>query len=202
MSETASALGIARELIRCPSVTPDDGGALPYLARLLRAAGFRTELVTFSEPGLPDILNLWARYGTAKPNFLFAGHTDVVPIGDLGKWRREPFAGEVVDGKLYGRGACDMKSAVAASVAAALDFVARGPFEGSISFLLTGDEEGPAVNGTVKLLEWAQARGETFDHCLLGEPTSVSKLGDIAKNGRRGSLTGRLALHGKQGHVA
>ena len=202
MSETASALGIARELIRCPSVTPDDGGALPYLARLLRAAGFRTELVTFSEPGLPDILNLWARYGTAKPNFLFAGPTDVVPIGDLGKWRREPFAGEVVDGKLYGRGACDMKSAVAASVAAALDFVARGPFEGSISFLLTGDEEGPAVNGTVKLLEWAQARGETFDHCLLGEPTSVSKLGDIAKNGRRGSLTGRLALHGKQGHVA
>lgn len=202
MSENASALDIARELICCNSVTPDDGGALPYLAGRLRAAGFRAELVTFSEPGMPDILNLWARYGTDGPNFLFAGHTDVVPTGDLAKWRRQPFAGQVVDGRLYGRGACDMKSAVAASVAAALDFVARRPFAGSISFLLTGDEEGPAVNGTVKLLEWALARGEIFDHCLLGEPTSVAKLGDVAKNGRRGSLTGRLTLSGKQGHVA
>ncbi len=197
-----SALEIARALVRFPSVTPADGGALPYLAELMERAGFAVELETFCEPGFPAILNLWARYGRAAPNFLFAGHTDVVPIGDAGKWRSKPFAGEVVDGKLYGRGACDMKGGVAASVAAALDFCARGPFEGSIGFLITGDEEGPAVNGTVKLLDWALARGERFDHCLIGEPTSVAALGDIVKHGRRGSLTGRLTLFGRQGHVA
>jgi succinyl-diaminopimelate desuccinylase len=202
MSEAASALGIARALIRFPSVTPADAGALPWLAGLLKEAGFATELVTFSAPGQPDILNLWARHGTSRPNFLFAGHTDVVPAGDAAKWRHGPFEGEVADGKLYGRGACDMKGGVAASVAAALRFVARGGFEGSISFLITGDEEGPAINGTVKLLDWALKRGESFDHCVLGEPTSVEKLGDIVKNGRRGSLTGRLKLFGKQGHVA
>ena len=202
MSDAASALEIARALIRFPSVTPDDAGALPWLAARLAEAGFATELVAFSAPGQPDILNLWARYGTTGRNFLFAGHTDVVPVGDAAKWRHEPFAGEVVDGKLYGRGACDMKGGVAASVAAALAFIGRGPFDGSISFLITGDEEGPAVNGTVKLLDWARARGETFDHGVLGEPTSVAKLGDVVKNGRRGSLTGRLKLTGKQGHVA
>ena len=202
MSSPASALDIARALIRCNSVTPADGGALPYLKSQLESAGFTAELVTFSAPGQPDILNLWARYGGARPNFLFAGHTDVVPTGEAGKWRHPPFAGEVVDGKLYGRGACDMKGGLAASVAAALAFIARGPLAGSISFLITGDEEGPAVNGTVKLLEWARARGERFDHGLLGEPTSVARLGDVLKNGRRGSLTGRLTLTGKQGHVA
>ena len=202
MSDAASALEIARALIRFPSVTPDDAGALPWLAARLAEAGFATELVAFSAPGQPDILNLWARYGTTGRNFLFAGHTDVVPVGDAAKWRHEPFAGEVVDGKLYGRGACDMKGGVAASVAAALAFIGRGPFDGSISFLITGDEEGPAVNGTVKLLDWARARGETFDHGVLGEPTSVARLGDVVKNGRRGSLTGRLKLTGKQGHVA
>jgi succinyl-diaminopimelate desuccinylase len=202
MTDAASALDIARALICFPSVTPADAGALPWLAGLLRDAGFATELVTFSAPGQPDILNLWARHGSARPNFLFAGHTDVVPVGDAAKWRHDPFAGEVVDGRIYGRGACDMKGGVAASVAAALNFIARGAFEGSISFLITGDEEGPAINGTTKLLDWALARGEKFDHCVLGEPTSVERLGDIVKNGRRGSLTGRLKLLGKQGHVA
>ena len=199
---SATALEIARELIRFPSVTPADAGALPYLAELLADAGFVTELVTFSAPGEPDILNLWAHFGTGRPNFLFAGHTDVVPVGDAAKWRHDPFAGEVSEGKLYGRGACDMKGGVAASVAAALQCIAAGACRGSISFLITGDEEGPAVNGTTKLLDWALKRGEVFDHCVLGEPTSVERLGDIVKNGRRGSLTGRLKLLGAQGHVA
>jgi succinyl-diaminopimelate desuccinylase len=202
MTGPFSALEIARALIRFPSVTPTDAGALAYLRDVLAAAGFAVELVHFFAPGTPDVLNLWARYGTARPNFAFAGHTDVVPVGDSAKWRFDPFGGEIADGRLYGRGACDMKGGVAASVAAALGFIAKGEFTGSISFLITGDEEGPAVNGTVKLLDWARARGEVFDHCLLGEPTSVGTLGDLVKNGRRGSLTGRLKLVGKQGHVA
>jgi succinyl-diaminopimelate desuccinylase len=130
-----------------------------------------------------------------------AGHTDVVPPGDVARWRFDPFAAEVADGQLWGRGACDMKGGVAAAVAAALRFIAKGPFQGSISFLITGDEEGPAVNGTVKLLNWALARGELFDHCIVGEPTCVSALGDTIKHGRRGSLSGQLAIHGRQGHV-
>jgi len=202
MAAPVSAVEIARALIRFPSVTPADAGALPYLRDLLTAAGFTAELVGFATPGTPDILNLWARYGTRRPNFVFAGHTDVVPTGETAKWRFDPFVGEIADGRLYGRGACDMKGGVAASVAAALAFLGGGEFEGSISFLITGDEEGPAVNGTVKLLEWARARGEIFDHCVLGEPTSVEALGDVVKNGRRGSLTGRLKLIGRQGHVA
>jgi succinyl-diaminopimelate desuccinylase len=197
-----SALEIASALVACPSVTPADAGALPYLARLLEAAGFSTWLTTFTEPGTPDVENLYARFGTASPNFAFAGHTDVVPPGDEKLWRFDPFAAAVADGRLWGRGAADMKGGVAASVAAALRFVSRGPFSGSISFLITGDEEGPAVNGTVKLLAWARGRGERFEHCILGEPTSVATLGDTIKNGRRGSLTGRLRLIGKQGHVA
>jgi succinyl-diaminopimelate desuccinylase len=202
MATPASALEIARALIRFPSVTPADAGALPYLRDLLAGAGFATELVSFASPGTPEILNLWARHGTGRPNFVFAGHTDVVPTGEAAKWRFDPFAGEIADGKIFGRGACDMKGGVAASVAATLAFIAKGEFEGSISFLITGDEEGPAVDGTVKLLEWALARGEVFDHCVLGEPTSVEWLGDTVKNGRRGSLTGRLKLIGRQGHVA
>ncbi len=197
-----SALEIARALIAFPSVTPNDAGALPYLEGLLEEAGFAAEIVSFAAPGTPSIDNLYARFGAAAPNFVFAGHTDVVPPGDAGKWRFDPFAGAVADGQIWGRGACDMKGGIAAAVAAALRFVARGAFPGSISFLITGDEEGPAVNGTVKLLEWARARGERFDHCVLGEPTSVAALGDAIKNGRRGSLTGRLVVCGKQGHVA
>jgi len=202
MSASPSALDIASALVAFPSVTPADAGALPYLQRQLDAAGFTTKIVSFSAPGTPDIDNLWARFGTGAPNFAFAGHTDVVPPGDLALWRFAPFSGAVADGKLWGRGAADMKGGVAASVAAAIGFVSRGDFKGSISFLITGDEEGPAVNGTVKLLEWARAQGERFDHCVLGEPTSVARLGDTIKNGRRGSLTGRLRLIGKQGHVA
>jgi len=197
-----SALEIARALIAFPSVTPADAGALRYLKRLLDEAGFSSEIVAFASPGAPTIDNLYARFGSAAPNFVFAGHTDVVPPGEASQWRFPPFAGVVADGRLWGRGAADMKGGVAAAVAAALRFVADGPPKGSISFLLTGDEEGFAIDGTIKLLQWALAKGETFDHCVLGEPTSVTALGDTIKNGRRGSLTGRLRVIGKQGHVA
>jgi succinyl-diaminopimelate desuccinylase len=195
-------LEIARALIGFPSVTPIDAGALAYLAGLLAASGFSGELVTFSAPDTPDVLNLYARFGTGAPNLAFAGHTDVVPTGDEASWRFPPFSAEVADGQLWGRGACDMKGGLAAAVAAALRFVASGDVSGSISFLVTGDEEGPSINGTAKLLEWALAKGEVFDHCIVGEPTSVTRLGDTIKNGRRGSLTARLTLRGRQGHVA
>ena len=197
------AVALLRDLIACPSVTPHDCGALGILDEKLTAAGFATHRLTFSAPGTPDIGNLYARIGTAAPHLTFAGHTDVVPPGDATKWRFDPFSGEIADGFIWGRGAADMKGGVAASVAAALAFTAKHPdFKGSISFLITGDEEGPAINGTVKLLEWTQARGEKFDHCLLGEPTNPNALGDMIKIGRRGSLSGDLTVHGKQGHVA
>jgi succinyl-diaminopimelate desuccinylase len=202
MPTVRSALEIARALIRFPSVTPDDRGALPYLRDLLAQAGFAAELVTFEAPATPSVLNLYARFGAVRPNLAFAGHTDVVPPGDIARWRFDPFAAEIADGQLWGRGACDMKGGVAAAVAAALRFIAKGPFPGSISFLITGDEEGPAVNGTAKLLDWALARGERFDRCIVGEPTCVSALGDTIKHGRRGSFNGKLTIHGRQGHVA
>src|ERR1700730_10962931 len=164
MPAPRSALEIARALIRFPSVTPADGGALPYLRDLLTAGGFAPRLVTFEAPGTPRVFNLYARFGASKPNLAFAGHTDVVPPGDKALWRFDPFSGEIADGELWGRGACDMKGGVAASVGGAVRFIARGAFGGSISFLITGDEEGPAINGTVKLVDWALARGETFDH--------------------------------------
>jgi succinyl-diaminopimelate desuccinylase len=197
-----TALDIAGALIRFPSVTPHDGGALPYLRGLLEGAGFAAELVTFSAPETPEVLNLYARFGTGAPNLAFAGHTDVVPTGDVARWRFDPFAAEVADGFLWGRGAVDMKGGLAAAIAAALRFTAKRPLPGSISFLVTGDEEGPSINGTAKLLAWAAAKGERFDHCVVGEPTCLEKLGDTIKHGRRGSLTGRLALLGKQGHAA
>ena len=202
MPAPPSSLEIARALIRFPSVTPADGGALPYLRDLLAQAGFAAELVTFEAPRTPAVLNLYARFGAARPNLAFAGHTDVVPPGDKARWRFDPFSGEIADGELWGRGACDMKGGVAASVAAALRFIARETFTGSISFLLTGDEEGPAINGTVKLIDWALAKGEAFDHCILGESTSVAAVGDTIKHGRRGSLNGRLTIQGRQGHAA
>ncbi len=196
------ALDLARSLIRCPSVTPEEGGALAFLARTLGAAGFAVERPVFSEPGTPDIENLYARIGTGSPCLVFAGHTDVVPPGDAAAWRHDPFGGTVADGLLYGRGAADMKGGIACMLAASLEHLrAHGLPRGSIAFLITGDEEGPAVNGTVKLLDWARARGERFDHCLLGEPTNPSVLGEMIKIGRRGSLTGKLAVHGRQGHV-
>ena len=199
---TTSALDIARDLIRCASVTPADEGALDVVQRYLSAVGFACERVTFSAPGTPDIDNLYARIGTQAPCLMFAGHTDVVPPGDAAHWRFPPFSAEVTEGQLWGRGAVDMKGGLAASMAAAIAHVAtHATPKGSIAFLITGDEEGPAVNGTVKLLDWARARGETFDHCILGEPTNPDSLGDMIKIGRRGSLTGRLTIHGKQGHV-
>jgi succinyl-diaminopimelate desuccinylase len=198
-----SPLSLAQSLLRCPSVTPEEGGALAFIEGVLKAAGFEVHRPVFSEPGTADVENLYARYGTGAPYLLFAGHTDVVPPGDLGRWRHDPFAGEIENGELYGRGAVDMKGGIACMMAAALDFIGTRPdFNGSVGFLITGDEEGPAVNGTVKLLEWAKGRGERFDHCILGEPTNPNQLGDMIKIGRRGSLTGRVTVEGKQGHVA
>ncbi|NBJ11786.1 succinyl-diaminopimelate desuccinylase [Microvirga arsenatis] len=198
-----SPLFLAQSLLRCPSVTPEEGGALAFIEGVLKEAGFEVHRPVFSEPGTPDVENLYARYGSGEPYLLFAGHTDVVPPGDTSRWTYGPFSGEVHDGELYGRGAVDMKGGIACMMAAALDFIRANPdFKGSIGFLITGDEEGPAVNGTVKLLEWAKGRGERFDHCILGEPTNPNRLGDMIKIGRRGSLTGRVVVEGKQGHVA
>lgn len=198
-----SPVSLLQALIRCPSVTPDEGGALSLLRGLFDQSGFRTNLLTFREPGTPDVVNLYARIGTKAPCLLFAGHTDVVPPGDTRTWRHDPFAGTLADGTVYGRGACDMKGGLAAAVAAVLGFVAEvGAPDGSVAFLVTGDEEGPAVNGTRKLLAWAEAEGEVFDHCILGEPTNPNALGDMIKIGRRGSLSGSLTVNGKQGHVA
>lgn len=201
---SADPVAIARDLLRCPSVTPAEGGALSFLERTLKAAGFTVHRMTFQEPGADDVENLYARIGTASPHLMFAGHTDVVPPGDEKAWRHAPFSGEVDDGELYGRGAVDMKGGIACSVAAVLDHLAAngGKPKGSISFLITGDEEGIAVNGTPKLLAWAAERGEKFDHCILGEPSNQEELGDTIKIGRRGSLNGHLIVHGKQAHVA
>jgi succinyl-diaminopimelate desuccinylase len=198
------ALSIARELLRCPSVTPADAGALGILENILKAAGFEVHRITFSEPGAADIDNLYARIGSAAPHISFAGHTDVVPAGDEAAWSHGAFAGEVKDGLLYGRGAVDMKGGIACGVAAVLEYLAAngGQPKGSISFLITGDEEDVAVNGTIKLLEWVAKRGDKLDHCVLGEPSNVEVLGDCIKIGRRGSQSGTLHVEGIQGHVA
>jgi len=208
MSESRSPLAenaveLTRALIRCASVTPEEGGALSLLEGVLGADGFDVERLTFSAPDTPDVDNLYARYGSARPCLVFAGHTDVVPVGDEAAWTHDPFGAVTDNGLLYGRGAVDMKGGVGAFAAAALDYIRANPdFPGSIAFLITGDEEGPAVNGSVKLLQWAKEQGEEFDHCILGEPTNPQALGDMIKVGRRGSLTGRLTVHGVQGHVA
>ena len=202
---TADPVAIARELIRCRSVTPEEGGALDYLQGVLGRAGFAVHRATFTESGAAAVDNLYARIGTDAPNLMFAGHTDVVPPGDEAAWKHPPFDGEIAAGALYGRGAVDMKGGIACFVAAALDHLdASGgkPKQGSLSFLITGDEEGIAVNGTIKLLQWAAARGETFAHCIVGEPSSHEVLGDTIKAGRRGSLSGTLIVSGRQGHVA
>ncbi|MSP83472.1 MAG: succinyl-diaminopimelate desuccinylase [Alphaproteobacteria bacterium] len=201
---TASALPLAIELIRCASVTPADGGSLAVAEAALARLGFICHRLTFSDAGTADVANLYARLGEGGRNFCFAGHTDVVPVGDTRAWTVDPFGAEVRDGVLYGRGACDMKGAIACFIAAAERFLATrgGRFKGSISLLLTGDEEGPAVNGTVKVLGWLKERRERLDAALVGEPTAVAQVGDMIKIGRRGSLSGRLTVRGTQGHSA
>ncbi len=196
------ALALAQALLRRPSVTPADAGALDVLEGVLAGAGFRCHRVPFSAAGTATVDNLYTRIGTAAPCLLFAGHTDVVPPGPVEAWRHDPFAGAVEDGVLHGRGAQDMKGGIACFVAAALAFLAEGSPRGSIALLITGDEEGPAVNGTTKLLDWAVARGERFDHAIVGEPTSQARVGDTVKVGRRGSLNGQVVATGRQGHVA
>ena len=191
-------LELVQELIRRRSVTPEDAGCQELIATRLAAAGFKCEPMRFGE-----VSNLWARRGEARPLVCFAGHTDVVPTGPLAEWHSDPFVPTMRDGKLYGRGAADMKSSIAAFVVATETFVRERPrHAGSIALLLTSDEEGPAVDGTVKVVEALQRRGETMDYCIVGEPTSVDALGDTLKNGRRGSLSGRLTVRGIQGHVA
>ncbi|MEC9144989.1 MAG: succinyl-diaminopimelate desuccinylase [Pseudomonadota bacterium] len=200
MGTPSHAVELTQRLIRCPSVTPQEGGALDCLEAELSGLGFACERLPFGE-GDARIDNLFARRGGAGPHLCFAGHTDVVPVGDMAAWTHDPFAAEISDGRLYGRGAADMKSGIAAFVAA----IARVPakdIDGSISLLITGDEEGDAVNGTVKMVEWAAANGHRPDMCIVGEPTSPQALGDVIKNGRRGSLSGRLVVEGQQGHVA
>jgi succinyl-diaminopimelate desuccinylase len=195
---------IAQALIRCASVTPQEGGALAYLQSVLEPAGFACHRLSMQEPGTADVENLYARLGTGGPHLCFAGHTDVVPPGDEAAWTRPPFAADIVDGVLYGRGAVDMKGGIACFAAAALGFIQAndGLPHGSLSFLITGDEEGPGINGTPKVLEWMRTNGEAPDACLVGEPTSSTAVGDEVKIGRRGAVTVEITVMGKQGHAA
>jgi succinyl-diaminopimelate desuccinylase len=189
-------VALTSDLVRCPSVTPNEGGAIALLEGLLRPLGFACTRISRG-----GVENLYARWGSSQPVFAFAGHTDVVPVGDRAAWSHDPFGGEIIDGVLWGRGATDMKSGVAAFIAAAAEIVATGP-DGSISLLITGDEEGDATDGTVAILDWMRENNQMADFCLVGEPTSVIDLGDVAKIGRRGSMNGLLTVRGKQGHSA
>lgn len=196
-------VALTQALVRCPSVTPADGGALSLLADVLAPAGFECHRMTMSEPGTPDVENLFARLGTTAPHLCFAGHTDVVPPGDVTKWSQPPFSGAIVDGMLYGRGTVDMKGAIACFVAAVgRTQSARRNIAGSISLLITGDEEGPSINGTMKVLDWMAARGEMLDAAIVGEPSNPTRLGQEIKIGRRGSLSAEIVVRGKQGHSA
>jgi succinyl-diaminopimelate desuccinylase len=201
---TTDPVALTQALIRCRSVTPDEGGALSLIESVLAPAGFSCHRLTFSEPATPDVDNLYARIGTSGPHLCFAGHTDVVPAGDETAWRHPPFAAVIDEGVLYGRGAVDMKGAIACFVVAALGYLERhGSLRrGSLSLLVTGDEEGPSINGTRKVLDWLRGRGEKLDHCIVGEPSNPKALGDEVKIGRRGSLNAWLTVTGKQGHVA
>jgi len=206
MTEKLDPLELAQGLIRCPSVTPIEGGALDLLEKILSGMGFRCHRLTFSDTETTDVENLYARLGTEAPNFCYAGHTDVVPVGDAAAWSVDPFAAEVVGDNLIGRGAADMKGSIAAFISGLSGFLAeRGGlsgFKGSVSLLFTGDEEDVAINGTRKVLDWLTEQGETLDACLVGEPTSNENLADMVKIGRRGSLNGFLEVHGIQGHTA
>ena len=190
------------DLIRCPSITPSEGGALDLLQHTLEGLGFKCYRLPFSDVDTPDVDNLYARYGKATPNFCFAGHTDVVPTGPVEEWSANPFHAEVKDDVIIGRGAADMKGAIAAFASAAQRFIDAGTFDGSISFLITGDEEGPAINGTRKMLDWLDENQEKLDICVVGEPTNPMELGEMAKIGRRGSMNMILNVRGTQGHVA
>ncbi|MFD0917019.1 succinyl-diaminopimelate desuccinylase [Pseudahrensia aquimaris] len=203
MTSLTPPAAILRDLIRCPSVTPEEGGALTYLQTRLDALGFRTVRKTFSAPGTPDVENLYARLGEAAPNLCFAGHTDVVPVGDETAWSHGPFGGDVSDGIMFGRGAVDMKGGIACFLAAVEAHLAAGkPIAGSISLLITGDEEGPAINGTKAILDWLVQQGEGIEACIVGEPTNANHLGDTIKIGRRGSVSGTITVEGVQGHAA
>jgi succinyl-diaminopimelate desuccinylase len=198
----ADPLALAQALIRCPSVTPEDAGAVGLVAETLERLGFACRRLRFEAPGTAPVENLYARIGDAAPNFCFAGHTDVVPPGDARLWRSDPFAAEIRGGTLYGRGAADMKSAIAAFVAAVERVLASGKPRGSISLLITGDEEGVNINGTKRVLEWMRDNGERIDHCLVGEPTATARACDTIKIGRRGSMRVELTVRGVQGHTA
>ena len=194
---------ILQDLIRCRSVTPAEGGALTYLENLLSTHGFVCHRLIFRQEGTPDVENLFARFGSSAPHLCFAGHTDVVPEGIVDSWTHPPFAADIAEGFIFGRGACDMKGSVAAFAGAAIDFVkSSGKFKGSISFLITGDEEGPAINGTVKVLQWMEENGHIPDHCIVGEPSCLDTLGDTIKIGRRGSMSFTVTVEGRQGHAA
>ena len=196
-------VALTQALIRCPSVTPQEGGALTLLEQTLKPLGFVVHRMTFTQAGTADVENLYARLGTTGPNLCFAGHTDVVPSGDAALWRSPPFAAAIHDGVLTGRGAVDMKGAIACFIAAVARLPGRqGGFVGSVSLLVTGDEEGPSVNGTAKVLDWLKTKGERLDACVVGEPSNPRALGDEIKIGRRGSLNAWLTVMGKQGHVA
>ena len=201
---TVDPVDLTRALIRCRSITPEDAGAIPFLQTTLESLGFKCHRLPFAGDGKPEVQNLYARLGRGGRNFCFAGHSDVVPAGDAGAWTVDPFGGDVRENSLYGRGAADMKSAIACFTAAAARFLStrRGSFHESISLLITGDEEGPGVNGTRKVLRWLADRGERLDDCLVGEPTSPRRLGEEIKIGRRGSLSGVLTVTGMQGHTA
>ena len=197
-------IDLSQALIRCPSVTPADEGAMDVLQSALEELGFTCHRLPFATGNAPEVQNLYARIGDRAPNFCFAGHTDVVPVGDANEWSVDPFAAEIKGDRLYGRGASDMKTAIAGFAAAAARFLESrdNGFPGSISLLITGDEEGEAVNGTVKVLEWLREKGEVLDACLVGEPTNPETLGDMIKIGRRGSMTAFLTVHGASGHAA
>jgi succinyl-diaminopimelate desuccinylase len=196
-------VAVTAALIRCRSITPDEGGALTLLANVLEGAGFTCRRVLMTEPGTPDVDNLYARLGVKGANLCFAGHTDVVPPGDESKWTHPPFAAVIDKGMLYGRGAVDMKSGIACFVSAVGRLLAANKtLGGSVSFLITGDEEGPSINGTMKVLDWLTARGEKLDASVVGEPSNPRVLGEEIKIGRRGSLNAEIVVHGKQGHAA
>ena len=196
-------LQLAKELIRFPSITPVDAGIMSFLEKKLKSLGFKTKILEFKEKNTKPVKNLYARLGNKGPNFCYAGHLDVVPAGNLKDWTVNPFKPAIKNGHLIGRGANDMKSSIAAFVAAVSNFVlSNKKFKGSISFLITGDEEGVAINGTKKVVEYLRKKKEKIDFCLVGEPTNPNKLGEMIKIGRRGSMTGRLSVIGVQGHVA